>query len=271
MSLHERVESKHNLELAFRECRDKSVEGELFVAFFDGNRIKKVNDTYGHIMGDKVIERMSAVIIENIREEDRLIRFGGDEFVLFLTNFNKSKIKSFIKRIQDSIRQDEFLIKSVKGITASVGVIEYQEDIHMTLSNILEEADALMYKAKHNPPRYCVFSGDEVEAPEKKTQRADDLKAVRKRAYFDWVISMIVHEHPEYNLDVITKIAREIWAINGNKVIDLITPTTAVNMIIATYKREYRSIARSFIKRRMKDLNKEAISQFHKKGRGDVA
>jgi diguanylate cyclase (GGDEF)-like protein len=167
-----RLEAKANLELAFRDCRNKTKEGELYVAFFDGNKIKQINDTFGHLMGDFVIERIVTINYSCIRKEDRLVRCGGDEFVLFLPNFAEEHIKSWILRIQNAIKYDKELLKKVGGVTTSVGVVQFSSKKHKDLVGVLGQADALMYKAKKSKKSdYCMFDSD-FESIHKNSRKA---------------------------------------------------------------------------------------------------
>jgi len=150
MKLHKSVEPRDNLEIAFKQCRRSSDGGSLYAAFIDGNRIKRVNDKYGHLIGDKVIERISTAIGENVRRGDRVIRYGGDEFVVFLVNIKEKHLPNWVARIQKCLNHDEWLCKTVGTISVSVGIAKYDHTTHRSLEDFLSEADKKMYEHKRS-------------------------------------------------------------------------------------------------------------------------
>jgi len=115
------------------------------LVIFDIDFFKKVNDTYGHDVGDEVLVKIASIIKQSIRKEDSLIRFGGEEFMVFLSDCNidmaKEKAESFRKKIESAT----YSLHELK-ITASFGVVEYKAGA--TLENLTKQADTLLYKAK---------------------------------------------------------------------------------------------------------------------------
>jgi len=113
----------------------------------DIDHFKKINDTYGHDIGDDVLKEFSQLIMNSIRKEDSLIRLGGEEFVIF---FSKANIQIGIqsaetirKKIQDQVHTAKAL-----NITASFGVVEHQN--REDLESLVKRADELLYIAKQN-------------------------------------------------------------------------------------------------------------------------
>jgi len=109
---------------------------------------KKVNDTYGHIMGDKILANFANVLRKNLRKNDVIIRMGGEEFLVILNEVND---KELTKKIADSLREEieKSEVEGVK-ITASFGVccgkIINEEDF----KKLYENADKALYEAKEN-------------------------------------------------------------------------------------------------------------------------
>ncbi len=123
---------------------------EFSVLFFDIDNFKKVNDTYGHPVGDLILKNVSRVIIGEIRAEDIAIRYGGEELLIILPQ--TSKIEAFVlgERIREKIKekQNGFENKSV-NVTVSGGLASFPEDGENT-SELIDHADQALYKAKSN-------------------------------------------------------------------------------------------------------------------------
>ncbi len=109
----------------------------------DIDDFKAINDNYGHITGDKVLKRVGEALSLNLRKGDILVRYGGDEFLIFLPHVSISAAKSVAERIRRFIEQTE--MEGLR-VTVSVGVAEntFAED----LESLIEAADEALYKAK---------------------------------------------------------------------------------------------------------------------------
>ena len=109
---------------------------------------KKVNDTYGHIMGDKVLQNFASVLRRNLRKNDVVIRMGGEEFLIILDCVDNIEVaKKVAEHLREEIQKSE--VEGVK-ITASFGVccgkITNEEDF----KKLYENADKALYEAKEN-------------------------------------------------------------------------------------------------------------------------
>ena len=113
------------------------------VVFIDIDNFKKINDSYGHPVGDKCIIAIAKEIKEAFRKSDGLFRYGGDEFLLILLNLTKEDVKKRINHIKKKIK------KSVLGVdlNISVGISEYNKKTNFV--EALNLADKKMYKAKN--------------------------------------------------------------------------------------------------------------------------
>lgn len=257
MALDPKVESKDCIKKAFDTCRRQSKKDQFFVVFIDGNGIKKINDTYGHLVGDDVIERLGNILAQSIRDTDRVVRFGGDEFVLFLSNFDKRYVRDFVERIQSKIRSDEFLIRTVGGVGISAGIVGYEEDYHKGLDKVLEEADQLMYAAKINPPHYLVFSDDFIKPPaEQKNSRRDGIYFKRRRSYFSWISAQVLEENPEFNCKLVIEAARNIWRVRGGRVLND-APSHTIGLVKIVYGNLYQKIMKINLNDNRRYKNKE--------------
>lgn len=114
------------------------------LALFDIDHFKAINDLLGHKMGDRVLKRISDLVMENIRATDRVFRWGGDEFIIILPEANLEGASAVAEKIRYIIENEDFGIE--KKLTISLGVGEYlpQENADQMIARI----DKLMYQAK---------------------------------------------------------------------------------------------------------------------------
>jgi diguanylate cyclase (GGDEF)-like protein len=137
------------IELVGREiCRSQRHSHTLSLLMIDIDYFKVVNDKYGHLTGDEVLIFLVNTINENMRSNDILARFGGEEFIMLLPDTNLDGAIVFTQRLQKKLSLLE--LKSVDGecfsITVSVGISEFTPKIE--LDAWLNQADDAMYKAK---------------------------------------------------------------------------------------------------------------------------
>ncbi len=121
--------------------------GSVSFIFIDVDHFKNINDTYGHLEGDKVLEKVADVIKQSIREGDVAARFGGEEIVVELLGASEKFAKKKAEEIRKKIEALSFEIPELK-ITISAGVSTVEKDI--SFNEILNRADKAMYKAKEN-------------------------------------------------------------------------------------------------------------------------
>jgi len=119
------------------------------VVMIDLNSFKSVNDKYGHAAGDDLLKRFSSELQKNVRADDLVGRWGGDEFIIVLSR-DLNGAKSQVERIREWALGD-YTIETGKGslkicVVASIGLAQWQPD--KTLKHLIEEADAAMYQDK---------------------------------------------------------------------------------------------------------------------------
>ncbi len=123
-------------------------ECEVAVFFIDLDRFKVINDSLGHSVGDKLLQKISNRLLSHIRESDTLARSGGDEFLLLLEDFNGpesvvSVCEKFLKGLSQVFRIEEHEL----FVTASIGVSLFPYDAGSE-KELIQSADAAMYQAK---------------------------------------------------------------------------------------------------------------------------
>lgn len=126
----------------------KLEDSKIFVLFSDVDGLKKINDTYGHEMGDLLIKEMAACFKENLSSDMLAMRYGGDEFVVFGPYKEESEIDYLIKSIQNSIDFRNATGKNAFRLSTSIGVSTYRAKDVKDLSEVIEIADANMYETK---------------------------------------------------------------------------------------------------------------------------
>lgn len=113
---------------------------------FDVDYFKQVNDTHGHDIGDNVLKVLSHAVLESIREDDILARWGGEEFIVIANGAYKEELIGLVEKLQSKIKKLSF--KKVKQITVSFGITVYKEG--ESEESIQKRADKALYLAKNN-------------------------------------------------------------------------------------------------------------------------
>ncbi|WP_273852841.1 diguanylate cyclase [Guptibacillus spartinae] len=116
---------------------------------FDIDHFKSVNDKYGHLMGDQVLKSLAQFIIEEKRNTDTFIRYGGEEFVLILPDTNSNQAARFLERLLEGFKKKVFRTNNHSfSVTFSAGVVEI--DASSSNQQLLNYADEALYRAKAN-------------------------------------------------------------------------------------------------------------------------
>lgn len=123
------------------------------IAIFDFDNFKVVNDTYGHLTGDRVIRETVELVKKNIREADFFARWGGEEFVLILPHTDLTDAAELANRIRSQIAEYNF--KNVGRVTCSFGVAQFSPEEEM--ENVLQRADKNLYRAKREGKNRVVW------------------------------------------------------------------------------------------------------------------
>lgn len=116
------------------------------LALLDVDFFKKINDTFGHSIGDDVLCALAISIKQTIRPSDRVYRWGGEEFLIALPDTQIDFATAVSERICSNIRKVR--VANVGGITASLGVAVLQDTD--SIDELIQRADVMLYQAKHN-------------------------------------------------------------------------------------------------------------------------
>lgn len=121
----------------------------LALLMIDVDHFKKVNDQYGHLVGDQVLTQLALRLVNSLRQQDVAGRFGGEEFTIILPETTLSGARILAERIRESIAKNPFPAKQIElPITISIGIAEYTDAVHSG-SQLLEMADQALYQAKN--------------------------------------------------------------------------------------------------------------------------
>ncbi len=135
----------------YRERIDSLIEGArrhghpLTLALLDLDHFKAVNDTMGHQVGDRVLQKVAKILSAEIRSSDLLVRMGGDEFLLVLTDTDIDEGAYLVNRLCKAVAAMGVKAGEEK-LGVSIGLVQWRSG--MSKSKWLEEADDLLYKAK---------------------------------------------------------------------------------------------------------------------------
>jgi diguanylate cyclase (GGDEF)-like protein len=139
----------------FRDCLASEFsyylrhDRQLSVLMLDIDHFKKCNDTYGHIAGDYILKNVAKVIAKDLRTEDILCRYGGEEFAVIMRSTGAGEALVAAERIRHAVAAHAFSYegKEIK-ITVSIGVATLQQGNYPTAQHLVRAADKYLYAAK---------------------------------------------------------------------------------------------------------------------------
>ena len=122
---------------------------ELSLVFFDLDNFKRVVDTHGHLLGSKILKEVAQAISRQLDEDDRIVRYGGDEFVVILPRQSKGQALAKVQRMRRALVKTPFLQKEkIKAhVTASFGLATFPHDAH-DKRELLAAADDCLFRSK---------------------------------------------------------------------------------------------------------------------------
>ncbi|MCR4658188.1 MAG: diguanylate cyclase [Lachnospiraceae bacterium] len=173
------VPTRHAGYAKVRKYADKNPDTQCAFMIIDGDNFKKINDSYGHKIGDDVIIRTAQVLKENFSDKGIIFRFGGDEFVVFYTNTDINEISTKLRMLMtrgDILSVDNGTEKIC--FTFSVGIAMYPQ-CGRDANELTKMADDALYKAKYEGRNCFRFNTDDM-TPAHRDQFMFDIEEFSK-------------------------------------------------------------------------------------------
>ncbi|WP_224721979.1 sensor domain-containing diguanylate cyclase [Paenibacillus vietnamensis] len=146
------LHARHYLDEQIQSRQRKDPFGSLILVDID--HFKKVNDTFGHQVGDQILKQVSEIISTAIRQGDIAARWGGEELAVYLPGIRAEQAYRIAERIRRHVENETNPV-----VTVSCGVSEWTfEDEKVSVETLFYRADMALYEAKHNG-RNCIFVG----------------------------------------------------------------------------------------------------------------
>lgn len=134
-------------EVLFEEItRNDRYNLDFSIILLDIDNFKSINDTFGHLIGDKVLIEIANILTKNIRKTDILGRWGGEEFLIICTNTDIKGVQKIAESLRQTIEKTDF--QGVGNITASFGATQFYR--HEQEEDMLKRADEALYLSKNN-------------------------------------------------------------------------------------------------------------------------
>jgi diguanylate cyclase (GGDEF)-like protein len=122
----------------------------------DIDNFKNINDTYGHVIGDRVLKNLAKILRKNVKITDEVIRYGGEEFLVIAYRCDFEEGKKLGERLRKKIEAIKFKDFPELKITVSIGIFIYEPGDD--LLDAIQKADNAMYEAKRlGKNRVCVY------------------------------------------------------------------------------------------------------------------
>ncbi|WP_334063013.1 GGDEF domain-containing protein [Alteromonas genovensis] len=120
------------------------------IALIDIDHFKRINDKYGHAVGDEVLNTFSQTILKRIRKSDLLCRYGGEEFLIYFENSSEQEVKSVLNELNDAFSRVAHWKHTDKAFTVSFssGVVALNGSVNS--ESVIKTCDDLLYKAKNS-------------------------------------------------------------------------------------------------------------------------
>lgn len=187
-----RILLKDRLAQAIRHAkRSKKI---VAVLLLDLDRFKMVNDSLGHATGDQLLCQVTQRLTGAVRESDTVARFGGDEFVVLLTDLNNSEdVRPIAEKIRAAIAVPYFIAGREITLTSSIGISFYPADSDDS-ATLIRFADIAMYQAKKQGDQFSFYSADMNNNLLEALELESDLRQALEKGEFE------LHYQPKVDL-----------------------------------------------------------------------
>lgn len=130
--------------------KSSKCKNPISLTLIDIDNFKQINDTYGHLAGDKILKELSAILKTNVRESDFLARYGGEEFAIIFPNTNLDCAARISERIREAVENNDFIVHDkVIKVTISLGTgMHISSWCETQQHDFIDQVDKLLYEAK---------------------------------------------------------------------------------------------------------------------------
>jgi diguanylate cyclase (GGDEF)-like protein len=135
---------EQHLKLARRTARG------VAVVFLDLDRFKTINDSLGHHVGDRALQKVADILRATFRRSDIIARLGGDEFAVLALEASGESAEALVDRLRERFREFSESTRESYRLGASIGMARHDGDLRMRLEDLLAEADTGMYREKRD-------------------------------------------------------------------------------------------------------------------------
>lgn len=153
---------RYFLRMASRELHGMHEEQTHGLALIDLDHFKRINDAYGHAVGDRVLQTFATVTQGSLRESDILARYGGEEFVMLIPRCSQQQLSECCERVRLVFAEVELegLLDVELSLSVGMTLLQWGDD----LDTALQRADQALYQAKRDGRNRCVAGWDQVNA-----------------------------------------------------------------------------------------------------------
>jgi len=141
---------RYFFELAEKEVeRAKRYKNPLSVVILDADNFKRMNDNFGHLIGDQILVNLAKLCLNNIRSLDILARYGGEEFVILMPEATKKDAQNIAERLRKLVAETSMVTGALDVmITISLGVASWNCNQELNFDSLLVRADQALYQSK---------------------------------------------------------------------------------------------------------------------------
>lgn len=133
---------------------------QFAIGLIDIDYFKKINDRYGHDIGDKVLIALADILTSSTNPNDIVARFGGEEFCVVLQGVNSTTAKEIFSRIRKNVENFSYQLNDDTHITFTISIGAVLFDKEKSIKNNINVADKMLYEAKNNGRNQLVFEDD---------------------------------------------------------------------------------------------------------------
>lgn len=189
-----RIKFHKDIQEVMQNARNQT--NNFALLFIDLDQFKKINDSYGHDVGDQVLKTLSSRIRKSIDSEHRLARLGGDEFTILVEKYKYNKNLEYLaQKVIDTIQEAIIIDKTTMFISCSIGISLYPDDTS-SYQDMIKYADTAMYKAKElKRGHYTFYSSDMTEVAFEKVLLETSMRFALEKEDF------ILHYQPQINAE----------------------------------------------------------------------